>query len=238
MKYLELSLPAPEENLALDEWLLQQTEDSGVETLRLWESSRPFVVLGRSNSLAGEVDTEACRQRNIPILRRVSGGGTVVQGPGCLSYAVTLAIPPAGPLASITGTNRWIMERHQNAISSLIGQPVEVKGHSDLALAGRKFSGNAQKRGRSAFLFHGTLLHAADLALMAAALRHPKVEPDWREGRSHGEFITNLPTDRTALCAALRHAWDATDDLLERPDDLTLAKLADRHREAAWIAAR
>ncbi|HRX57114.1 MAG TPA: hypothetical protein P5016_21580, partial [Verrucomicrobiales bacterium] len=87
MKYLELSLPTPEENLALDEWLLQQTEDSGVETLRLWESSHPFVVLGRSNSLAGEVDTEACRQRNIPILRRVSGGGTVVQGPGCLSYA-------------------------------------------------------------------------------------------------------------------------------------------------------
>ena len=61
-RFLDYSFDSPEHNLALDEALLdalQAVEASGerpVETLRLWESRRPFIVIGRSARLNDEVD--------------------------------------------------------------------------------------------------------------------------------------------------------------------------------------
>ncbi|HSH16005.1 MAG TPA: lipoate--protein ligase family protein [Verrucomicrobiae bacterium] len=238
MKYFEKSYAAPEENLAADEALLELAEERGIETLRIWESAVPFVVLGLSNHVSVEVVTAACAQRGIPILRRVSGGGTVVQGPGCLSYALTLLIPEAGPLATITGTNRQVMEIHRAALENLLGEPVAVQGHTDLETGGRKFSGNAQKRGRRALLFHGTILHAADLELINQLLRHPSREPDWRGRRAHAEFIANLPATRKQITAALRMAWKAGEPLDSLPAAETMGRLAQRHGSSEWVNRR
>ena len=68
MNYLHLNFPTPAENLAADEALLDLAENEGVETLRIWESAIPFVVLGLSNHVAHEVAVAACAQRGIPIL--------------------------------------------------------------------------------------------------------------------------------------------------------------------------
>src|ERR1041384_3554800 len=96
MKLLDLTLPTPAENLACDEALLDACEGGAAdEVLRFWESSTPFVVVGYGNKVAREVNVAACEARGIPILRRCSGGGTVVQGPGCLSYALVLRITQA-----------------------------------------------------------------------------------------------------------------------------------------------
>src|SRR6476661_8339047 len=92
-KLLDLTLPSPIENLALDEALLEDLEENESHpVLRLWESDRHFVVLGRSSSLTEDVHLDACEQHAIPVLRRASGGGIVLQGPGCLSYAVVLPL--------------------------------------------------------------------------------------------------------------------------------------------------
>ena len=55
------------------------------------------MVVGYANQVEVEVNVPACTARGIPILRRCSGGGTVVQGPGCLNYAVVLRITADGP---------------------------------------------------------------------------------------------------------------------------------------------
>ncbi len=235
MNYLHLTLPTPGENLAADEALLALAENEGVETLRIWESPLSFVVLGLSNHVSQEVEVSACVQRGIPILRRVSGGGTVVQGPGCLSYALTLRIPDTGPLATITGTNRGLMDTHRAALAELIQRPVSVQGHTDLETSGRKFSGNAQRRGRRALLFHGTILYAADLSLVDRLLRHPSREPDWRGRRAHGEFIGNIAVTREQLIAALREAWGATEAASFALSTEVLAPLAARHTDPLWI---
>ena len=86
MRHLDLTIPSPAENLACDEALLDWCESGdGVECLRFWESPEPFVVVGYANKVETEVNVAACEARKIPILRRCSGGGTVVQGPGCLN---------------------------------------------------------------------------------------------------------------------------------------------------------
>ena len=124
MTLLDLTLPSPAENLALDEALLDAAESaSSAEVLRFWESPTPFVVVGYANKIASEVNIVACEARGISILRRCSGGGTVVQGPGCLNYAVILRITETGPTRSISTANHFIMERVRAAIASINYQP-------------------------------------------------------------------------------------------------------------------
>src|ERR1041385_9053841 len=114
MHFLNLTLSTPAENLACDEVLLGACEAGGAgELLRFWEPREPFVVVGYANAVATEVNVAECRARNIPVLRRCSGGGTVVQGPGCLNYSAILKIETDGPLKTATSTNRFVMERNR-----------------------------------------------------------------------------------------------------------------------------
>src|SRR5882724_8858694 len=100
MKYIDFTLPTPAANLACDEVLLDLCEaGAGADTLRFWQAREPFVVVGYANKAAREVNLEACQRRGIPVLRRCSGGGTVLQGPGCLSYSLILRISETGPLS-------------------------------------------------------------------------------------------------------------------------------------------
>lgn len=211
MNLLDLTLPTPAENLACDEALLDWCETEGTpDVLRFWEPGEHFVVLGYANKVQVEVDTDACRLRGLPILRRCTGGGTVLQGPGCLNYSLLLNVERQPALQTITGTNCFIMQRHQAALASLLGVPVGVRGHTDLALGELKFSGNAQRRKRRFLLFHGTFLLRLETELMEAVLRSPSRQPDYRRNRSHGRFVTQLDTPADALKAALRDAWGAS----------------------------
>jgi lipoate-protein ligase A len=120
MKLLDLTLPTPAENLACDEALLDCCEgEGGGEILRFWEPSEHFVVVGYANQVSAEANVSACAAGSIPILRRCSGGGTVLQGPGCLNYSLILKITEGGPLAGINSANCFIMERNRAAIEKL-----------------------------------------------------------------------------------------------------------------------
>ncbi len=171
MRWLDLTLPTAEENLALDEALLLQAEaGTGGELLRLWEWPALAVVLGSGCKLAEDVKEEACQADGVPILRRSSGGGTVLLGPGCLCYSLVLSFARSPELAEIRPSYRVILAR----ITEALGVPgVEQTGISDLAVQGRKCSGNAQQRKRHHLLHHGTILYHFDLSLVSRYLRLP-----------------------------------------------------------------
>jgi len=88
---------------------------------------------------------------------------------------------------------------------------VEVQGHTDLALGGLKFSGNAQRRKRTHLLFHGAILLNLDLELLDAVLPMPSLQPDYRRGRSHKDFLTQLGVPAEPVKQALRNAWSANE---------------------------
>src|SRR6516225_6073909 len=117
MKLLDLTLPTPAENLACDEALLEECEDhGGPGILRFWQPSQYFVVVGYGNKVAAEVNTEYCEGQGIPVLRRCSGGGTVLQGPGCLNYSLVLPIDLSPMLGGIASTNEFVLTRHPAAL--------------------------------------------------------------------------------------------------------------------------
>ncbi len=232
---LERTLGTPAENLALDEALLRACEEEGgPETLRFWESPSRFVALGRSRRVDEDVDIGACRADGVPVLRRVSGGGTVLQGPGCLSYALVLRLDRDRELADVTRTNRWILERHASAVGSVTGRAVSLRGTSDLAVGDRKVSGNAQRRTRRAVLVHGTFLLDLDAAAVARYLPTPGDQPDYRAGRSHAEFLTTLPVPGERLRQALARAWEADRTLESWPAARVERLVATRYSLASW----
>lgn len=218
MKFIDLTLPTPAENLACDEALLNMCEEGfDDEVLRFWEPRQYFVVLGYSNHIAQEVQLPFCTRHGIPVLRRYSGGGTVAQGPGCLNFTLILRVQQSGPLHTIRGTNSYVLQRHKEVLDSIMGTPVEIQGHSDLALHGLKFSGNAQRRRDRRLLFHGTLLTGFDISFVQQALLLPPAQPSYRRNRSHKDFLTNLEVPGDELKDAIRRAWNATELLEEMP---------------------
>ncbi|MBN9690854.1 MAG: lipoate--protein ligase family protein [Verrucomicrobia bacterium] len=242
VEFIQLTNGHPAEFLAWDEAFLAETEATGREFLWFWESSTPFVVLGYGQTLAREVLEVPCRERGIPILRRCSGGGAVVQGPGCLNYALSLHLPSHSALASVTSTNQWIMNRQAQSLSSRLKNQVVVRGHTDLALTDsngeRKFSGNAQRRTRDAVLFHGTLLYQFDLPWITTLLAHPTDQPAYRAQRSHQDFVTNLPLTQTELINLLLAEWRPNQPVITLPTEHHQAALRRRYAHPEWHRSR
>ncbi|HEV7225487.1 MAG TPA: lipoate--protein ligase family protein [Pirellulales bacterium] len=235
MFLLDLSLPSPEANLALDEALLEQAEAGGRpwECLRLWEPAGAIVVIGRSSQLEQEASEAACREWGAAILRRVSGGAAIVAAPGCLMYGVVLSLELRPQLRAIDEAHRFVLGKLVEAIRPLAPQ-VERRGTSDLALGERKFSGNSLRIKREHLLYHGTLLYDFPLELIGACLRQPPRQPEYRAGRSHLDFVVNLPVDATSLRRALIAAWEAEEPLVDWPRELTERLVAERYSQREW----
>jgi lipoate-protein ligase A len=240
MQILDLTLPTPAENLACDEALLDWREENsgtgfqpvqmtrgqagstvpllgGEEILRFWEPREIFVVVGYANKIATEVNVEKCHAKQIPIFRRCSGGGTVLQGVGCLNYALVLRIAKNSPTAGISSANKFIMDKNRAAIEALCKSQISVRGYTDLAIGGLKFSGNSQRRKKNFLIFHGTFLLNFNLALVGEFLRMPSKQPDYRQSRSHGEFLMNLNLSADKVKDALAKKWIANKKLKNLP---------------------
>jgi lipoate-protein ligase A len=237
MRYLELTLPTPEENLALDEALLLAAEDNAGELLRIWEWPRPAVVLGSGGRLAEEVDCAACRADGVPILRRSSGGGTILLSNGCLLYSLILDAERTADLADIRRSYTHILQRVARSLATDVPD-VEVRGVSDLTIGGRKFSGNAQQRKRRHILHHGSLLYAFDAASVTRYLPPPPKQPEYRAGRAHAEFLVNVPLSRASLIECLRREWDAEESARDWPVDEVTRLSAEKYANPAWTGRR
>lgn len=113
-----------------------------------------------------------------------------------------------------------------------------MQGHTDLAIGGFKFSGNAQRRKRTHLLFHGAILLNLDLELLEQVLPMPTLQPDYRSGRSHKDFLTQLGVPAESVKQALRNAWsanEATTLAAQLKRGVPVAKLvAEKYSRADW----
>ena len=236
MYHLRLTLPTPAENLALDEALFEAAEAGEIAggVLRLWESPDYCVVLGRSSRAEVEVNLDACRREGVPVLRRPSGGGTVLVGPGCLMFAVVLDYQSLPHLRAVDAAHRFVLERNASALARHV-PGVAHAGISDLATVqpgspALKISGNALRAKRNHFLYHGTLLYDFALPRIGQLLATPSRTPAYRQDRSHDQFVANLPMERELIEQSLIDAWNAHDSLAdwprERTNDLVVSKYA------------
>lgn len=236
MQLLDLTL-SPAMNLAIDDALVESAEstDSHPEVFRLWQPASPMVVIGRSSPLAMEVNLEYCEANDISVFRRISGGQSIVTGPGCLMYAVLLDYRLRPDLRMLDRAHEFVMNHLRSALNE-IGVETEMKGTCDLTFEGRKFSGNALRCRRNWFLYHGTIiLTEFDLELVSNCLGDPKRQPDYRRGRSHENFVTAIPAEASDVKAAFIKHWNAT-ELFEKPPIELAEKLAtEKYNDPRWL---
>lgn len=214
MQFVEVTLDSVAENLALEDALLQSAEsgDRTEEVLRIWHAKSRFVVLGRSSKAEAEVEIERARSAQLPVFRRASGGATVLAAPGCMFYAVVLSLQARPQLRMLDEAHRFVMGKVLSSVRPLCPSAA-LDGTCDLVVDGRKASGNSLKVQRNWLLYHGTLLLNMDLSLLDQFLKHPPREPDYRQGRSHRDFVTNMQISADQLTGQLRECWAAKERL-------------------------
>jgi lipoate-protein ligase A len=238
MRYLEETLPTLASNLALDEALLLEAEAGrGCEILRIWEWPTPAVVLGAGCRIAEDVNEAACTADGVPIVRRSSGGGTVLLGKGCLLFSLVLSYSRSPLLREIRSSYCYILGCMRDAFTDL-APGVACAGTSDLAVAGLKFSGNAQQRKRDYLLHHGTILYDFQIGLMHRYLRLPSRQPEYRADREHEQFVRNLGFNVVELRRRLLHSWDADTAVSEWPRESVERLVAEKYASDLWNRRR
>jgi lipoate-protein ligase A len=256
MYFHEYTCSEPVENLAWDEALLEGCEESaGREVLRVWEMPRPCVVVGRASRLDLEVYVDRCREDGIPILRRMSGGSSIVAGPGCLMYSVLLSLQERPACRQVDAAHRTVMERTRWGVQNLLDRygidgQLAIEGICDLTWNGYKISGNALRVKRHWIMYHGTILLTMPLEWIPRYLKVPPRQPEYRSGREHDRFVTSLrsaieshPDSSTQLSRALAIAWDAYAPWSEHPlagsiEELTRGWMDRRYSDPIWHADR
>lgn len=194
------SFPSPEENLSAEEFLFyQKNQHRNEDILRIWESDVYFIVLGSSQSVAEEVYLDRCNSRGIKILRRCSAGGAVLQGPGCINFSLFLNLDKYPQLRNIRDSYHFLLSKLSKTLYHGWQLETTIEGISDLCYMGKKFSGNAQRRNSKVLLHHGTLLYRLDYELLEDILKIPKIQPDYRAGRAHKDFVGILPLSKQEI---------------------------------------
>lgn len=209
MEYINIDFDTTEENIAFDERLLNQAEQGQRnKILRFWEVLDYVVVLGRGTSVFNDVFINRCRKDKVKIIKRISGGGTVLLGKGCLNYSLILPYNVNANLLNIKSSFKYILGKIVTAFQEK-GLNLTYYPTSDLAINDKKVSGNAQARKKRFLLHHGTFLYNFDIDRINLYLKEPKKTPEYRNGRVHKDFLTNLPLScneiKEIIKAGIRH---------------------------------
>lgn len=152
-------------NLALEEYIFMRYQEDDI--FYLWQD-RPAVIAGSYQNICREVNIKSLMDRNIPVLRRITGGGTVYHDLGNINYTL---IRHAGENPDYD----MCLEPVIRALNAL-GIPAGKNRSCDISIGSQKISGSAQRMVRNRILHHGTLLFASDLALLDEITTHHKNE--------------------------------------------------------------
>ena len=167
--------------LAMEEYVAKEVED---EAFFVWRVE-PTVIYGRNQVLENEVNLQYCREHEVDIVRRKSGGGCVYSDLGNIMVSYV----------SRRGDVSEVFDRYMTAMTEALltlGVPAEKSGRNDILVEGRKISGNAFHQLPDRSIVHGTLLYSTDLEALTEAIR-PPVEKLQRHGvESVRQRVMNL----------------------------------------------
>ena len=225
MIQIETTSHDPFFNQAFEDYVFRTFRED--EVLLLWRN-RPAVVVGCYQNICREVHVRALLEQNIPVVRRMSGGGTVYHDLGNLNY--TLITGQSGAL----DYDRCLAPvlRALNAL----GVPAQKSRTCDMTVDGKKISGSAQKIANGRVLHHGTLLFDADLTRLDEITTGRKNDAFCSKGTQSAICtVTNLRPYLREDCEIVTFARQLAQKILPpgaKTVRLTQAQLADVRRLA------
>lgn len=147
--------------LAAEEYLLKNFSE---DIFMLWQSENTVVVGKHQNALA-EINNPFIHERNITVVRRISGGGTVFHDAGNVNFCYIKNVNSPSEISF-----KMFTEPVVEALSRL-GIEATTSGRNDLLINGLKVSGNAEHVYKNRVLHHGTLLFNSDLENLGLAIK-------------------------------------------------------------------
>ena len=155
----------------------------------IWQPENTCVVIGASNKPVDSLKAENIIGDNIAVYKRPTGGQAVVLTPETVVISVLqLENSLKTPKVLFQKINSLIIQ----SLQQLGVKQLSHKGISDIAIADKKILGSALYRNKAKNFYHAVLNLSANVDIIERYLKHPVKEPDYRNGRSHSEFVTSL----------------------------------------------
>lgn len=181
--------------LKLDRWPIYQQLQLEEALLRAdnrnWcivnEGSTDAIVMGISGKPEDLINRERFIQNPVPVIRRFSGGGCVYVDHDTLFVSLILNQESAPTQPFPQQILCWTKEIYQ----PLINDPAFCVRENDYVIGEHKFGGNAQYIIKKRWLHHSSLLWDYCPEKMEH-LSLPEKRPDYRESRSHKDFLCTL----------------------------------------------
>jgi len=159
----------PRHAVALEEVLLKKTAKDQTPIIRFWEWKDRCVTLGRFQEVKKEVDLRLCRKKEIAVIRRPSGGGTMYHSPG--DEIVYSIIAPKGIFPNDIGIIYQSLCTHIMSALKKMGVDSDFVRPNNVMVSNSKISGSAQRITGQAILQHGTILYSPDREDMFSVIR-------------------------------------------------------------------
>ncbi len=172
----------PFQNIATEEYLLKNFNE---DIFYLYINSKSIVVGKHQNTLS-EINYKFVKENNIPVVRRLSGGGTVFHDPGNINFCF-ISSGAKGELVNFKKYTTPIV----NFLNS-IGVKAHFGGRNDILIDGCKISGNASHVFKSRVMHHGTLLFNSQLKSLTQALKNDPLKFKDKAVKSVRSKVTNI----------------------------------------------
>lgn len=182
MFLINLETHDPFFNLALEEVLLKQRKADYL----LLGVNDPSVIIGKHQVAHREVNTKFANENSIPVIRRISGGGTVFHDAGNLNFSF-IKESEEGKQIDFRKYTRPVID-----FLGSLGIEAAFEGKSDLTVDGFKISGNAEHVHRNRVLHHGTLLFSSSIDMLKKSIRTDKSCYTTRAVESNPSSVMNL----------------------------------------------
>jgi lipoate-protein ligase A len=155
----------------------------------VWEPAGTVIVLGQSNTPEKSLITDKVEADSIPVTKRPTGGEAVVLTP---RMAVITVAREFSEMMSSKDFFKVINGMMLDVLSDLGVKNYGTRGISDITIGDRKILGSSMHRRENRLVYHGVLNISEDPGIFERYLKHPGREPDYRQHRKHGEFVTSL----------------------------------------------
>ncbi|MBN1388141.1 MAG: lipoate--protein ligase [Bacteroidales bacterium] len=182
MLIIDNNITDPWFNLAAEEYMFRNFTG---DIFMSYTNSRS-VIIGKHQNPAEEVNAMCLREKNIPMIRRISGGGAVYHDEGNLNYTFIRNTADGKQIDFSECTLPIISFLREHGINAYQGEKNEIRTD------GMKISGNAEHVFKNRVLHHGTILFSANLGLMSMCLGKANAIITSRAVKSNRTNVCNL----------------------------------------------
>jgi lipoate-protein ligase A len=169
-------------NIALEEYILKNFD----EDCFLLYINDPCIIVGRFQNTIAEINYPWVQEHKIPVVRRLTGGGTVFHDLGNLNFSFIMK----GDAEDSNGFAKYTAP--VLSVLNDLGVPAILQGRNDLTINGLKFSGNAKLHENGKTLQHGTILFSAHVESLTQALKVNPIKFTDKAVKSVRARVTNV----------------------------------------------